>query len=249
MSLWDKIKNAGRSDEYDEYEDDYEREDEVAEEDEVPASRARSFRRRASSVDIEDDTPSENGSGRVMNVTTPTQLQVVLVKPTEFEDSIEWLISAGLVYKVNNVSKLEHPLSVYDKLEHFKLFLLDVGLIKYMSHTDTKAILLNEPFQFKGALTENYVLQQLKGKFEVDPRYYSDKNSELDFVMQIGSEIVPIEVKASEDKSAPSFKRYIASNHPKIAIRFSKRGLKKDGDILNVPLYLANKLDKLIEGI
>lgn len=89
MSLWDKIKNAGRSDEYDEYEDDYEREDEVAEEDEVPASRARSFRRRASSVDIEDDTPSENGSGRVMNVTTPTQLQVVLVKPTEFEDSIE----------------------------------------------------------------------------------------------------------------------------------------------------------------
>ena len=167
----------------------------------------------------------------------------------EFEDSIEWLISAGLVYKVNNVSKLEHPLSVYDKLEHFKLFLLDVGLIKYMSHTDTKAILLNEPFQFKGALTENYVLQQLKGKFEVDPRYYSDKNSELDFVMQIGSGIVPIEVKASEDKSAPSFKRYIASNHPKIAIRFSKRGLKKDGDILNVPLYLANKLDKLIEGI
>lgn len=153
------------------------------------------------------------------------------------------------MYKVNNVSKLEHPLSVYDKLEHFKLFLLDVGLIKYMSHTDTKAILLNEPFQFKGALTENYVLQQLKGKFEVDPRYYSDKNSELDFVMQIGSEIVPIEVKASEDKSAPSFKRYIASNHPKIAIRFSKRGLKKDGDILNVPLYLANKLDKLIEGI
>ncbi|MBQ2750465.1 MAG: cell division protein SepF [Clostridia bacterium] len=89
MSLWDKIKNAGRSDEYDEYEDDYEREDEVAEEDEVPASRARSFRRRASSVDTEDDTPSESGSGRVMNVTTPTQLQVVLVKPTEFEDSIE----------------------------------------------------------------------------------------------------------------------------------------------------------------
>lgn len=88
MSLWDKIKNAGRSDEYDEYEDDYEREDEV-EEEEASSSRARSFRRRAASVDTEDDTPSENGSGRVMNVTTPTQLQVVLVKPTEFEDSIE----------------------------------------------------------------------------------------------------------------------------------------------------------------
>ena len=87
MSLWDKIKNAGRSDEYDEYEDDYEREDEV--EEEASSSRARSFRRRAASVDTEDDTPSENGSGRVMNVTTPTQLQVVLVKPTEFEDSIE----------------------------------------------------------------------------------------------------------------------------------------------------------------
>ena len=109
MSLWDKIKNAGRSDEYDEYEDDYEREDEVAEEDEVPASRARSFRRRASSVDTEDDTPSENGSGRVMNVTTPTQLQVVLVKPTEFEDSIE--IANSLKRTIKAIQTAPAPIS------------------------------------------------------------------------------------------------------------------------------------------
>lgn len=90
------------------------------------------------------------------------------------------------------------------------------------------------------------MLQQLRGQFEVEPRYYSDKASEIDFILQNGTEIIPIEVKAGEDKSAPSFKRYIAERHPEYAIRFSKQGYRKDGEITNRPLYLARKTRELI---
>lgn len=98
----------------------------------------------------------------------------------------------------------------------------------------------------KGPLTENYVLQQLKGQFEVEPRYFSDKNGEIDFVIQYGTEIIPVETKGGEDKSAPSFKRYIAKNQPEYAIRFSKRGYRKDGDFTNIPVYLACKTKELL---
>ena len=115
-----------------------------------------------------------------------------------------------------------------------------------MAGIDNSAILLKTDYQFKGPLTENYILQQLRGQFEVAPRYHSDKNSEIDFVLQNGTEIIPIEAKGGEDRSAPSFKRYIADYHPEHAIRFSKRGYRKDGEITNIPLYLARKTKKLL---
>lgn len=121
----------------------------------------------------------------------------------DFEEAIEWLVSAGMINRVYNVSKIEHPLSAFDKLDQFKLFVFDTGLLKHMAGIDNSAILLKTDYQFKGQLTENYVLQQLRGQFEVDPRYYSDKNSELDFILQVGTEIIPIEAKGGEDKSAP----------------------------------------------
>ena len=89
-------------------------------------------------------------------------------------------------------------------------------------------------------------MQQLRGQFEVEPRYYSDKNSEIDFVLQNGTEIIPVETKGGEDKSAPSFKRYIADHHPRYALRFSKRGYRKDGENTNIPLYLARKTKELL---
>ena len=98
----------------------------------------------------------------------------------------------------------------------------------------------------KGPLTENYVLQQLRGQFEVEPRYYSNKNSEIDFVLQSGTEIIPIEAKGGEDKSAPSFKKYVAEHQPEQAFRFSKRGYRKDGGFANLPLYLARKTRDLL---
>lgn len=165
----------------------------------------------------------------------------------DFEEAIEWLVSAGMLNRVMNVSKMEHPLSAFDKLDQFKLFLFDTGLLKYMAGIDNSAILLKTTYQFKGPLTENFVLQQLCGQFDIEPRYFSNKNSEIDFVIQYGSEIIPVEAKGGEDKSAPSFKKYINENHPKYAIRFSKRGYKKDGHITNLPLYLACKTKELLE--
>lgn len=115
-----------------------------------------------------------------------------------------------------------------------------------MAGIDNSAILLKADYQFKGPLTENYVLQQLRGQFAVEPRYYSDKAGEIDFLLQNGTEIIPIEAKGGEDKSAPSFKRFIANRHPEHAIRFSKRGYRKDGEITNIPLYLARKTKELL---
>lgn len=164
----------------------------------------------------------------------------------DFEEAIEWLVSAGMINRIYNVSKIEHPLAAFDKLDQFKLFLFDTGILKYMAGIDNKAIILKTDYQFKGQLTENFILQQLQEQFKIAPRYYSDKNNEIDFLLQYGTEIIPIEVKAGESKSAPSFKKYIANNQPKYAIRFSKRNYKKDGIITNIPLYLARKTIELL---
>ncbi|MCD8107805.1 MAG: ATP-binding protein [Oscillospiraceae bacterium] len=210
----------------------------------------------------ENDFSKHNGkvnSGRILMVFRSIVTQ--LAKPNEkfmygavreggrakdFEEAIEWLVSAGMLNRLYNVSKMEHPLSAFDKLDQFKLFVFDTGLLKHMAGIDNSAILLKSDYQFKGALTENYVLQQLKGQFEVEPRYYSDKSSEIDFVIQNGTEIIPVEVKAGEDKSAPSFKKYVADQKPEHAIRFSKRNLRTDGGITNLPLYLAGKARKFV---
>lgn len=168
----------------------------------------------------------------------------------DFEEAIEWLVSAGMLNRIYNVSKLEHPLSAFDKLDQFKLFLFDTGLLKQMAGIDNSAILLKSTYQFKGQLTENYVLQQLRGQFDVMPRYFSSRNGEIDFVLQYGMDIIPVETKGGEDKSAPTFKKYVADNHPQYAVRFSKMGYRKDGNITNIPLYLVGKTKELlgIEG-
>lgn len=210
----------------------------------------------------ENDFSKHNGnvnSGRILMVFRSIVAQ--LAKPNEkfmygavreggrardFEEAIEWLVSAGMINRVYNVAKMEHPLSAFDKLDQFKLFVFDTGLLKYMAGLDNSAILLKTDYQFKGPLTENFILQQLRGQFAVEPRYYSDKNSEIDFVIQYGTEIIPVEAKSGEDKSAPSFKKYIAEHKPEHALRFSKRGYRKDGYITNLPLYLARKTKELL---
>lgn len=156
------------------------------------------------------------------------------------------LFSAGMVNRVYNVSKPEHPLPAYDKLESFKLYLFDTGLLKCMAGIDNGAILLKSSFQFKGPLTENYVLQQLRNQCEIHPRYYSTRYGEIDFLLQNGQEIIPVEVKGGEDKSAPTFKKYIAEKEPQMAIRFSERGYLKNGMMTNMPLYMAGIIKKML---
>lgn len=164
----------------------------------------------------------------------------------DFEEAIEWLVSAGMINRVCNVSKPEHPLAAFDRLDCFKLYMFDTGLLKCMAGLDNGALLLKSDYQFKGPMAENFVLQQIKGQFEVSPRYYSTKSGEIDFVIQSGQEIIPVEVKAGNDKSAPSFKKYITERDPETAVRFSEMGYVKNGKITNIPLYLAGKLKKLI---
>ena len=210
----------------------------------------------------ENDFSKHNGkvnSGRILMVFRSIVAQ--LAKPNEkfmygavreggrardFEEAIEWLVSAGMLNRVYNVSKMEHPLAAFDKLDSFKLFVFDTGLLKHMAGVDNSAILLQSNYQFKGPLTENYVLQQFCGQFEIEPRYFSDRSGEIDFVLQYGTEIIPVEVKGGEDKSAPTFKRYTNEKQPAYAIRLSKRPYLKNGLITNMPLYLARKTRYLL---
>ena len=210
----------------------------------------------------ENDFSKHNGkvnSGKILQVFRSIVTQ--LAKPNEkfmygmvrevgrardFEEAIEWLVSAGMLNRVYNVSKLEHPLSAFRKLDQFKLFLFDTGLLKHMAGIDNSAIILKSDYQFKGPLTENYVLQQLIGQFDVNPHYYSDRNGEIDFILQNGAEVIPVETKGGEDKSAPTFKRYVNQHLPEHAVRFSIRGYRKDGYIINIPLYLARRMKDLL---
>lgn len=164
----------------------------------------------------------------------------------DFEEAIEWLVSAGMLNRIYNVSKIDHPLAAFDKLDQFKLYLFDTGLLKTMAGIDNAAILLKSDYQFKGPLTENFVLQQLHSQFDITPRYYSDKTGEIDFLIQNGLEIIPIEAKSGIDKNATTFKKYVNVKNPENAIRFSKRGYRKDGNFTNVPLYLTCKIKDLI---
>ena len=165
----------------------------------------------------------------------------------DFEEAIEWLVSSGITYRIHNISKPEYPLRAYEVLNYFKLFLFDVGLVKHMAQLTNKSILISEAFQFKGQLAENYVLEQLLPLLDYPPHYYSfAQDREIDFILQHGESVVPIEVKSGENKNAVSFKSYIKKHNPEISIRFSTREYLKNGAITNIPLYLAGKSFVLI---
>lgn len=164
----------------------------------------------------------------------------------EFEEAIEWLNAAGMVNKVHNVSKVAYPLPIYEKMDNFKLFLFDTGLLKTMAGISNDAVLLNKDFQFKGALTENFILQQLKTVLDVEPCFYADKNMELDFVVQLNDILIPLEVKAGENVKSISLKKALNFDVFPYGVRFSKLNFKKEERIINIPLYLVNKIDKIL---
>ena len=166
----------------------------------------------------------------------------------DFEIAIEWLLDCGLIKKVYNVSKPAMPLKAYTEFSAFKLYLLDVGLLAAMSELDAKSILDGNAIfvEFKGALTEQYVLQQLIADTEFTPYYYSETKSEgeIDFLIQKGTNIVPIEVKAEENLKAKILRVYCDKFKPQIAIRTSMSNYREQDWMVNVPLYV---LDKYLE--
>jgi predicted AAA+ superfamily ATPase len=165
----------------------------------------------------------------------------------DFEDAIEWLISSGLVYRVLNVSKNEYPLNAYEILNYFKLFLVDVGLMKHMAGLTNKSVLLSGAFPFKGPLTENYVLEQLLPFLDHAPHFFSyAQDREIDFIFQHEEQIIPVEVKSGESKKAVSFKSYIEKHNPPTAVRFNAKEYLRNGAITNIPLYLVGKVFELV---
>lgn len=164
----------------------------------------------------------------------------------EYEMAMSWLIDCGLVHKVYRASKPAMPLKAYEDHSAFKLFLLDVGLLAAMGDIDVTTLLEgNAIFQeFKGALTEQYVLQQLKTNKAVITYYWSAENAtaEIDFLIQHSGNIIPIEVKAEENLRAKSLKSFVDKYAPGLAIRTSMSDFRKEEWLTNIPLYALSEL-------
>ena len=160
----------------------------------------------------------------------------------EFEIAIQWLIDAGLVIRVGRASSPQMPLKIYEDLSAFKLFLFDVGLLGAMAEIDPASLILpNEMKEGKGMLTENFVCTQLAASIEQSIFYYSKENSplEIDFMIQDGSRIVPIEVKSEENLKSKSLSAFLGQNANAHGIRFSMSPYREQERMTNVPLYGA----------
>ena len=163
----------------------------------------------------------------------------------DFEMAIEWLVDCGLLYKVSKVTKPAMPLKAYVDFTAFKLFMVDVGLLGALSDLDPMTILEGSSIftEFKGALTEQYVLQQLVGDTEYTPYYFSEgTHFEVDFLVQKGRELVPIEVKAEDNLQAKSLKAYCDRFQPSYAVRTSTAGYRQQEWMVNLPLYAVGKV-------
>ncbi len=170
----------------------------------------------------------------------------------EYENALQWLCDAGLLTKVYRITKPGLPISSYDDISAFKVYSLDIGLLRRQSLLAPTAFAEgNRLFsEFKGALSENYVFQALIGQFEGMLRYWTTENPryEVDFIAQMENYIIPIEVKSESNLTSKSLKKYkeIYGDDVKIRVRFSLNNLRLDNDVLNIPLFLADDAEKLI---
>lgn len=162
-------------------------------------------------------------------------------RANDFEIAIQWLVDSGLVHKVHRISKPVVPLKFYEDMASFKLFLLDCGLLGALSETPPEQILIGDNVfeEYKGAFTENYVLQQLKSLLRTFVYYYSNDNStlEIDFVVQHEAHVIPIEVKAEENLRAKSLRQFVTDNAGLHGVRFSMSDYREQDWLTNVPLW------------
>jgi predicted AAA+ superfamily ATPase len=177
-----------------------------------------------------------------------------LVKPgaraREYEDGLLWLEHAGLIHRTFCTTKPALPLSAYDDVSAFKIYLCDAGLLRRLAQLPAEVFTREVPgfVEFKGAMAENAVLQSLLHQWEVAPRYWtSGATAEVDFVLQADLEVIPIEVKAGVNIRARSLSVYADRYQPTRAVRYSLNNLSRDGRLLNIPLFLADWTRKLLE--
>ena len=157
----------------------------------------------------------------------------------DFELAIQWLLDAGIIYKVNRIREPRVPIKFYEDFDAFKLFLLDCGLLACMADAPADQMLIGDNVfvEFKGAFTEQYVLQQLLA-VGLTPYYWSNAKTpaEIDFIVQQGSRLVPIEVKAEENVRARSLSQFIKDNPGLKGLRLSMKGYANQEWMENVPL-------------
>lgn len=167
----------------------------------------------------------------------------------EYEDAVNWLSDADIVEKIFNVSKPAFPLNAYVDLSSFKLYMLDIGLLRKKAGLASKIVIEgNKLFEeFKGALTENYILNTLIYVYNQKPNYYTFDRNEIDFIIQSENEIIPIEVKSGETINNISLTKFNQENNNKLSIRFSTKNIDKSGKILNIPLFMAEYIDRYIK--
>ena len=166
----------------------------------------------------------------------------------EYENALNWLNDANLIYKIYNVKKPSIPLIAYNDLSSFKIYMNDVGLLRRMSNLNSRIVVEgNRLFEeFKGAFTENYILNMLCTVFDTVPNYFTFDRHEIDFIIQHENKIIPIEVKSGNSINNTSLTRYNEKFNNELSIRFSMNNLKMDGKILNIPLFLVEYINNFI---
>lgn len=169
----------------------------------------------------------------------------------DYETAIMWLCDCGLVHKVSRITTPHFPLKAYEDLKAFKLFLLDVGLLSCMTGIRQNILLDgNDMFvEFKGALTEQYVTQQLATISDISVYYYTNDRSsaEIDFLIDNGETVIPVEVKAKVNLKAKSLKTYYEKYQPKISVRTSMADYKKEDWLVNLPLYAVSEVNAIYD--
>ena len=163
----------------------------------------------------------------------------------EYELAMSWLIDCGLIHKITNVTKPAIPLKAYEDFNTFKLFLVDIGLLAAMTDLDIRSILAGNTLfeEFKGALTEQYVLQELVAKKEAVIYYWSAENAraEIDFLLQLQGKLIPLEVKAAENLKAKSLRVFHDKFQPELSVRTSLSDYRKEEWMINWPLYAISQ--------
>jgi len=168
----------------------------------------------------------------------------------DYEEALQWLVNAGLAYRIYLSEKPSLPLSAYDDLSAFKIYMPDVGLLRRLSLLDPVAIFEGHRLltEFKGALTENFVLESLVQQFEGLPRYWKSGNTaEVDFLVQYKNSVIPVEVKSDENVKSRSLSVYRQKYNPEVSVRYSLRNLQLTDGLLNIPLFMVDYTKKLLQ--
>ena len=178
-----------------------------------------------------------------------SEIENTKARVKEYDPALEWLKDSGLVYQIMRLSKPALPIKAYQEYNNFKLFLSDIGLLSAKSDLDIRTLLEGSKVftEFKGSITEQFVLQELKAIQNIDIAYWANDagRAEIDFVIQLDSQIIPVEVKAGINLKAKSLNVYKEKFNPDILVRTSLADYKKSDNLCDIPLYMIEQIKQI----